>query len=109
MGTQGFIVPFSLLSYVVEIFHNKKLKTKNELFFHERRLGQLFLSLCLRAWRRTRRPGTWAPGEKAQPALALSPCECLLSLARCTEGTGRHRADAILSCPFALFLWFGWV
>lgn len=27
---------------------------------------------------------------------------------RCNEGTGGHRTDAILSHPFALFLWFGW-
>lgn len=59
-----------LSSYVFETFYNKP-KAKNELLFHERRLGQLFPSLCLGAWRRTMRPGACTPGGKAQAALSF--------------------------------------
>lgn len=108
MGTWGFIIPFSLLSYGFEMFYNKKLKTKSEL--HERRLGQLFLS----AWEPGGEPGGLEPGcqgrRPSQLACSLSlHLNALSPLARCNEGAGGHRADTVLSYPFAPFLWFGWV
>lgn len=57
MGPWGFIIPFSFLPHVFEIFYNKKLKTKNELLLLERRLGQLFLS----AWEHGGGPGGLEP------------------------------------------------